>query len=199
MKNKTPHAHIQIAKLISMTDDELYLCVVHPDGMLKARIELQEMLGEGQLFFVLDPACKRQSDDGQCSCHKKPRDCNLCGDSRAVGKYFIHKSESENHGWVRVCNVCAPTVERVGAKVDYYKYTQEFHDAQNPTSHLPQHIIECEHQWEKWSNVGEVDKYRKDMFDWYRCEQCKVYGKKFGIGVQPIIDLMMEIDLSCCR
>ncbi|EKF9265858.1 hypothetical protein O1B53_003048 [Vibrio cholerae] len=123
------------------------------------------------------------------------RDCQLCqSGEKAVGKYYVDPSESDNHGWWRVCSYCADMVSRVGANVQYYKYSKQYKP--HP---LPEHVKYCDHHWEKWSNVGEHDKNRDAIFDWMRCSKCNVYGKRFGLGQSGIVDLMMEIDLNCSR
>lgn len=130
----------------------------------------------------------------------KKRECQLCEGAKAVGKYYVDPSESENYGWWRVCSDCADMVSRVGAQVQYYKYSKQYkegyHFEANP---LPDHVKSCDHEWFKWSNVGEHDKHRDAIFDWMRCTKCDVYGKRFGLGQSGIEDLMMEIDLSCSR
>lgn len=124
------------------------------------------------------------------------RDCQLCEREKAVGKYYVDPSESENHGWWRVCSDCADMVSRVGADVQYYKYSKEYYGQNKvPTIDNP----DCEHKWEKWSLVSEVDKRRDQVFDWMRCEQCGCYGKRFRLGQTKMDDLCMEIDLSCSR
>ncbi|WP_210467342.1 hypothetical protein [Vibrio crassostreae] len=132
---------------------------------------------------------------------KEPkRLCGLCEGEKAVGKYYVHPSESENHGWWRVCSMCADMVSRVGANVQYYKYSREYKQGYElEVNPLPVQVKNCQHKWEKWSNVGEHDKNRDAIFDWMRCTECEVYGKRFGLGHSPITELMMEIDLSCCR
>lgn len=130
----------------------------------------------------------------------KKRCCELCEGEKAVGKYYVDPSESENHGWWRVCTHCADMVTRVGASVRYYKYSKEYKENHKLVIHpLTEEAQRCDHDWEKWSNVGEHDKKRDAVFDWMKCKHCGVYGKRFGLGQQPITDLMMEIDLSCCR
>jgi hypothetical protein len=123
----------------------------------------------------------------------KKRDCQLCEADKAVGKYYLTPDESENHGWWRVCSDCAEMVSRVGAQVQYYKYSKE-HKEQ-----LPDAVMACSHEWEKWSLVGEVDKHRNLVFDWMRCNKCRCYGKRFSLDQTKMDDLSMEIDLSCSR
>lgn len=197
MAKQTPHIHIEVGTLLNMTDVELSKMVTHPDGIHAARKDLIDMLAEGQLYFVVDPNCNRQSNDGLCACNRRPRDCQLCSDSRAVGKYYVEKYESNNYGWWRVCKECALNSKRLGAQVYYYKYTQEYKVQNDSLSDLPDVVMSCSHDFRKWSLVSSHDKYKNALFDWYRCEHCQVYGKKFGLGYQPILDLMMEIDLSC--
>ncbi|MEB5557038.1 hypothetical protein GOP97_14815 [Vibrio cholerae] len=137
---------------------------------------------------------------GQTETKQKKRLCELCESDKAVGKYYVHPDESENHGWWRVCSCCAATVSRVGANVQYYKYSKEYKQEYEFVEFpLPENVKCCDHHWEKWGNVGEHDKKRDAIFDWMRCNHCGVYGKRFGLGQQPIVDLMMEIDLSCSR
>lgn len=137
---------------------------------------------------------------GQTPTKQPKRLCELCEGERAVGKYYVHPSESENHGWWRVCSMCADMVSRVGANVQYYKYSKEYKQGNKlETITLPEHVQNCQHQWEKWSNTGEHDKKRDAIFDWMRCERCGVYGKRFGLGQLGVEDLMMEIDLNCYR
>lgn len=131
--------------------------------------------------------------------HKpKTRDCQLCEGNKAVGKYYVDPAESENHGWWRVCSDCAEMVSRVGAQVQYYKYSKE-HKAKENKSLLPDSVIACSHEWEKWSLVGEVDKRRGKVFDWMRCNRCRCYGKRFTLGQTEMEDLSLEIDLNCSR
>lgn len=129
------------------------------------------------------------------------RDCQVCqSGEKAVGKYYVDPSESDNHGWWRVCSDCADIVSRVGASVQYYKYSKQHKQEYEFVAHpLPEHVKCCDHHWEKWGNVGEHDKKRDAIFDWMRCSKCNVYGKRFGLGQSGIVDLMMEIDLSCSR
>ncbi len=139
-----------------------------------------------------------------CSNHSgqsKPRkrDCQMCENAKAVGKYYVDPSESENHGWWRVCSFCAQTVERVGAVVEYYVYSKEYRERLNPKPTLPPEVLSCSHDWVKWSLVGEVDKNRDALFDWVKCTHCKCYGKRFSIGQTIMDDLTMEIDLNCSR
>ncbi|MGI2124149.1 hypothetical protein ACRN9J_18575 [Shewanella baltica] len=122
----------------------------------------------------------------------KKRLCQLCDGQKAVGRYYLDPSESENHGWWRVCSDCAEMVSRVGAEVQYYKYS-------TPQNKVVIDNPDCEHQWTKWSLVGEVDKKRDLVFDWMRCEKCSCYGKRFRLGQIKMEDLCMEIDLSCSR
>lgn len=126
----------------------------------------------------------------------KTRDCQLCEGGKAIGKYYITPEESENHGWWRVCSDCAEMVSRVGAQVQYYKYSKE---CKATKVKLPDVVMDCPHEWEKWSIVGEVDKNRDMVFDWMRCNKCRCYGKRFGLGQTEMEDLSMEIDLSCSR
>lgn len=128
----------------------------------------------------------------------KKRDCQLCGFDRSVGKYYLAPHESPNHGWHRVCSNCAEMVSRLGSDVQYYKYTQEYRDQCNPQK--PQiDNPDCEHVWEKWSLVSEVDKRTDRIFDWMRCTSCHCYGKRFSLGQEEMTDLTMEIDLNCSR
>lgn len=129
----------------------------------------------------------------------KKRDCQIYGDEHAVGKYFVDPSESESHGWWRVCSFCAETVENVGTQVDYYKYSMEYRNRSGIINELPEKVINCHHKWDKWSLVSEVDK-RSDMpFDWMRCEKCQCYGKRFSLNQIDMDDLMMSIDLNCSK
>lgn len=113
------------------------------------------------------------------------RYCELCECEKAVGKYYVDPSESENYGWWRVCSHCADMVTRVGASVQYYKYSKQFKQRYEFVEHpLTEEAQRCNHD---------------AIFDWMRCKSCRVYGKRFGLGQQPIVDLMMEIDLNCCR
>jgi len=127
---------------------------------------------------------------------KTKRDCQLCSYEKSVGKYYLEPSESENHGWWRVCTDCAEIVERVGANVQYYKYSAQY---KNSNVSVINDIPDCNHDWEKHSLVGEFDKWREGIFDWMKCTKCDCYGKRFGIGHQEVIDLTMEIDLNCSR
>lgn len=129
---------------------------------------------------------------------RKLRDCQLCGHVKSVGKYFLHKDESPNHGWWRVCSHCAKMVERHGSTVQFYKYTQEYRDPLNPSKPTIDNP-DCNHKWEKWSLVGEVDKKNDLVFDWMRCTECGCYGKRFFLGQVEMEDLCMEIDLNCSR
>lgn len=124
----------------------------------------------------------------------KTRDCQLCEGGKAIGKYYLTQEESENHGWWRVCRDCAEMVSRVGAQVQYYKYSKEY---KSPKAQLPDAVMVCSHEWEKWSIVGEVDKRRDLVFDWMRCNKCLCYGKRFSLGQTEMEDLSMEIDLNC--
>ncbi|MCY9872971.1 hypothetical protein [Vibrio barjaei] len=125
------------------------------------------------------------------------RDCQLCEGEKAIGKYYVDRSESENYGWWRVCETCSDMVSRVGANVQFYRYTKQYKEQYEFVEHpLPEHVKTCDHTWDKWSNVNQFDKKRDGIFDWMQCSKCNVYGKQFIIG-QPPIDLMMEIDLSC--
>ena len=124
---------------------------------------------------------------------KKPRDCQLCANPKAVGKYYVHPEESENHGWWRVCVDCADVVSHVGANVEYYAYVKL------EVESLPEHVLSCSHDWDKWSLVGEMDNRRGQVFDWMRCKKCMCYGKRFGLTQMQMEDLTMEIDLSCSR
>ncbi|MBD0788202.1 hypothetical protein HUO09_17745 [Vibrio sp. Y2-5] len=129
---------------------------------------------------------------------KNPRDCELCHGGKAVGRYFLHKDESPNPGWWRVCEYCAEMVENLGSKVTYYKYTKQFKEQQEP----PKAKIDnpdCQHDWEKWSLVSEVDKKSDLPFDWMRCNTCGCYGKRFQLNQTVMSDLTMEIDLNCSR
>lgn len=135
---------------------------------------------------------------GETKIKSPKRLCEICEAGKAVGKYYVDRSESENYGWWRVCSYCADMVTRVGARVQYYKYSKEYkQDCNSESAPLPDSVKCCEHDWEKWSNTGQHDKYRDAIFDWVRCNHCGVYGKRFGLGGQPIVDLMMEIDLNC--
>lgn len=137
---------------------------------------------------------------GQTKAKQPKRLCGLCEGEKAVGKYYVHPDESENHGWWRVCSYCAAMVSNVGANVEYYKYSQEYKNGNTLEQDiLPERVQACNHEFEKWSNVGEFDKYKEQVFDWMRCKHCQVYGKRFGLGQHGITDLMMEIDLSCSR
>ncbi|EQB9053758.1 hypothetical protein ACYVOS_003639 [Vibrio cholerae] len=137
---------------------------------------------------------------GQAGAKEPKRLCGLCESEKAVGKYYVHPDESENHGWWRVCSYCADMVSNVGANVEYYKYSKQHKEGyQFEASPLPDHVKCCAHSWEKWSNVGEHDKRRDAVFDWMKCSKCNVYGKRFGLGQSGVEDLMMEIDLSCSR
>lgn len=110
----------------------------------------------------------------------KKRYCELCECDKAVGKYFVDPSESENHGWWRVCTHCAGMVTRVGANVQYYKYSKEYKQGYEFQEHpLTEEALDCNHEFEKWSNVGEHDRKRDAIFDWMRCKHCGVYGKRF--------------------
>jgi len=129
----------------------------------------------------------------------KKRDCQLCEGEKAVGKYFLDPSESDNHGWWRVCSHCAEMVCRVGADVHYYKYSKEYRDQLAPKSTLPENVLNCTHEWDKWSLVNEEDKRRGALFDWMRCVKCQCYGKRFRLGQTEMEDLSIEIDLSCSR
>tara|TARA_R110002033_G_scaffold135713_6_gene175473 strand:+ start:24856 stop:25299 length:444 start_codon:yes stop_codon:yes gene_type:complete len=133
---------------------------------------------------------------GKTSKRCNKRDCQLCSDPKAVGKYFLNPSESDNHGWWRVCSDCAEMVSRVGADVQYYKYSK-VHRGQVNMSVIDS--PDCAHQWSKWSLVGEVDRKRDLVFDWMRCDECGCYGKRFMLGQRQMDDLCMEIDLSCSR
>ncbi len=124
------------------------------------------------------------------------RDCELCGDDKAVGKYYLSKEENPDaYGWWRVCTYCAETVSRVGADVQYYKYSDEYKKLSEPTPDSP----DCNHDWVKHGLVGEFDKKREGIFDWMRCEKCGWYGKRFGLGTSEIVDISSEIDLNCSR
>jgi hypothetical protein len=129
----------------------------------------------------------------------KKRDCQLCEGGKAVGKYFLDPSESDNHGWWRVCSHCAEMVSRVGVDVQYYKYSKEYHDQLDPKLSLPEHVLNCSHEWVKWSLVNEHDRKHDKLFDWMRCEKCRCYGKRFRLGQTVMEDLSIEIDLSCSR
>ncbi|EGR3255646.1 TPA: hypothetical protein ACMDS2_003473 [Vibrio parahaemolyticus] len=130
---------------------------------------------------------------------KKPqkRYCQLCEAEKAVGKYYVAPSESENHGWWRVCTYCAEMVSRVGADVQFYKYIKQ--PKYNSAPELPESVLVCSHDWVKWSLVGEHDKRRDQVFDWMRCQSCGVYGKRFSLGQEDMEDLSLEIDLNCSR
>jgi hypothetical protein len=88
-------------------------------------------------------------------------------------------------------------VSNVGANVEYYKYSKEYKEA--GLSNLPEHIIECDHEWDKHSLVGEYCRKREGIFDWMKCTKCGCFGKRFGIGQHGVVDLSVEIDLSCSR
>ncbi|EKP0310114.1 hypothetical protein ACTG16_22305 [Aeromonas sp. 23P] len=126
----------------------------------------------------------------------KKRDCQICGDEQAVGKYYVSRDESENHGWWRVCEFCAETVEGVGANVDYYRYYKGH--LRLPPS-LPEQVLNCHHDWAKWSLVSEMDKKRNMLFDWMKCGSCGCYGKRFSMSQAEMDDITMEIDLNCSR
>lgn len=131
--------------------------------------------------------------------HNKPkrkRDCEICGHEKSVGKYYVSKEDNPNAvGWWRVCSSCADTFEHLGTEIHYYKYSAEYKNMSEPNSESP----DCDHIWEKHSLVGEFDKRRQGIFDWMKCEKCGCFGKRFGLGQSEIIDLSMEIDLSCSR
>lgn len=129
---------------------------------------------------------------------RKLRDCQLCGSEKSVGKYYVSKSESENYGWWRVCSHCAEMVSRVGADVQYYKYTQEYRDQLNPPRPTIDHP-DCKHKWEKWSLVSEIDKRTDRAFDWMRCTECQCFGNRYRLDQIEMSDLCMEIDLNCSR
>ncbi|MEZ8295816.1 hypothetical protein AB6D11_18505 [Vibrio splendidus] len=132
-------------------------------------------------------------------CKPKPRLCEICDAEKAVGKYYVDRNESENYGWWRVCSGCSEMVTRVGANVQYYKYSAEFKAALAQSNRLPEHVQNCQHDWDKWSNVGEHDKYHDAIFDWMKCTKCQIYGKRFGVGHTTIVDIQMSIDLNCSR
>jgi len=126
------------------------------------------------------------------------RDCELCGDEKSVGKYFVSKEENPDAcGWWRVCSYCARMVSNVGATVEYYKYSKEYKEA--TVSSLPEHVQECVHEWNKHSLVSELCRKNDAIFDWMKCTKCGCFGKRFGVGQYGIVDLSMEIDLSCSR
>lgn len=127
------------------------------------------------------------------------RDCELCGDPKAVGKYYVEDMGDNGHGWWRVCSDCADMVSRVGADVQYYKYSKEYQNQMTPKPSLPEDVQKCSHKWVKWSLVGEIDRRRDRIFDWMRCEKCNCFGKRFIMGQTIMDDLSMKIDLSCSR
>lgn len=127
------------------------------------------------------------------------RDCEICSDPKAVGKYYVEDTGDNHPGWWRVCSDCAEIVSRVGADVHYYKYTKEHREQTAPKQSLPEHVLGCTHKWSKWSLVGEVDRKRDRIFDWMRCEKCNCFGKRFVLGQTNMDDLAIEIDLSCSR
>lgn len=130
---------------------------------------------------------------------KKPRqkrDCEICGDEKSVGKYYVSKEDNPDAvGWWRVCSNCADTFTHLGTQIHYYKYSTEY----KKRSELKQKLPDCEHVWEKHGLVGEFDKRRQSIFDWMKCEKCGCFGKRFGLGRSKIVDLSLEIDLSCSR
>ena len=134
---------------------------------------------------------------GHSSKLRAKRDCELCGDPKAVGKYFV-KPEGDNHpGWWRVCSYCAAMVSNVGADVQYYKNSTIYKEMTQKDK--LQTFAGCCHEWSKWSLVGEVDRKRELVFDWMRCNKCHCFGKRFYLGQTVMEDLTSEIDLSCSR
>ncbi|MEZ8959536.1 hypothetical protein AB6E94_19140 [Vibrio lentus] len=133
---------------------------------------------------------------GEACKAKRKRDCQLCSNPKAVGKYYLDETESENFGWWRTCSDCAKFVSQGGYEVHYYKYTAEYRD-QSTKPQLPVHVMTCNHDWLKWSLVSVEDKKKDKIFDWMRCEVCHCYGKRFRLDQVQMEDLAMEIDLNC--
>ncbi|WP_339145133.1 hypothetical protein [Pseudoalteromonas galatheae] len=126
------------------------------------------------------------------------RGCELCEDEKSVGKYYVTEEENPDAcGWWRVCSNCASMVANVGADVQYYKYSKEYKDAGK--SDLPDNVQLCDHEWDKHSLVSEHCRKRDRVFDWMKCTKCGCYGKRLGLDHYNIVDLTMEIDLSCSR
>lgn len=48
------------------------------------------------------------------------RDCELCGDPKAIGKYFTEPAEGCVSGWWRVCKDCTEMVEGQGYDVQSF-------------------------------------------------------------------------------
>ncbi|WP_199438533.1 hypothetical protein [Vibrio owensii] len=122
--------------------------------------------------------------------------CDICQGNKAVGKQTLTKDESPNPGTYLLCRDCAPRMEQIGANITYF-HAKDKTEADSPS--LPQVVLDCEHDWKKHSLVSEVENKSDRAFDWCRCQKCKVYGKRFYLTQTNLDDLMMEIDIACCR
>ncbi|EGQ9287865.1 hypothetical protein F7U66_18730 [Vibrio parahaemolyticus] len=123
-------------------------------------------------------------------------ECNDCTNTNIVAKQTLTSEESPHPGTYLLCPDCAVSIEEAGGNITYFK---ESDIPKSTKETLPDEVINCNHEWHKHSNVSEFDKYKEGIFDWYRCEKCRVYGKSFGISLTTPIDLTMEIDISCSR
>jgi hypothetical protein len=110
---------------------------------------------------------------------------------------ILGKDNPDACGWWRVCSDCASMVSNVGANVEYYKYSKEYKET--GVSDLPEHVLKCVHDWDKHSLVGELCRKNNAIFDWMKCTECGCFGKRFGVGQHGVVDLSVEIDLSCSR
>ncbi|MDF9399204.1 hypothetical protein [Vibrio sp. 1180_3] len=115
------------------------------------------------------------------------RDCELCGGSKPIGKYFTEPAEDCVSDWWRVCKNCAEMVEGQGYEVHYYKA----HLKKTGKTPLTTEQRECSHEWIKHSMVTLEGGY-----DWVKCQRCGCFGKRYGVGQYGITELQTTRPIS---
>lgn len=102
--------------------------------------------------------------------------------TEAIGKYYVENIPGEDQhttGWHGVCEMCAKMVMNQGYEVtplDGYEDHPVFADIEEDVEH------ECDDpSWTKASLVTE-----SEGFDWVQCDDCGIYGKRWGLTTDTI-------------
>lgn len=100
--------------------------------------------------------------------------------AEAIAEYYLGGNEPPT-GWQPICEWCVPLVRRQGfgsslRPLDGYEDHPVFSDSEESIEH------DCENpSWTKVSLVTE-----SEGFDWVECDDCGIYGKRWGLTKDTI-------------